>query len=1234
MSSNINIRVQTQADKAVTSLRGLSKGFQNLSREGKKSTKSMVTMIDSIGGFSRLFKDAGSFGIYKFAESLATTSNLATEIRESVHMFNVSMGELAESTAATVGELSELSGMDRIKMLDTVGEYNLLARSMGMASGNAQVLSENANKLALDLSALTNREYSKVADDLRSGLIGQAKTMYKYGVDVTEASLKQEALNQGISKSVRHMSQGEKMALRYSVIMRQTALSHGDFAETAGSAANQARIFRDRMLTLSRTIGSATIPMLEVALPYLNAMAKALNEVGKQVARFFGYTGELEQAKNTFSDFGASDVGLSEMGDDAETAEDKVKSLQSQLMGFDEINLYRDPVMSSPLDEMDVDMSAKFNLEPYNNSLDTMGQKSDEIFGRIMDKFNGLKKSFDMIRAAAQPTTAALKKLWDEGLTDLANFTWENIKGFYNNFLKPVGAWSLGEEGLPRLVNIINDMLGRFDWEGVTESLQRLFKAMVPFAKFAITGLIDFVEHFLVPIWEWKFNEGLSRLADVLSNVLEVVDWDSINEGLVGLFKALADLQILKLEGIVWLFENVFGPLAEWSFEKLVPEVLKLLTQAAKTLHDALIVLKPTWEWFWLELLGEMGESFGDGLIEGIKRLTQALKDFSKWVQSNPDKFNERAKVIAEIAVSFAKVWAAGKLMSPLVGISNKLFGSMIQFKKLQALFKFLSDDVSDFGGVASGALKSIPSMGTLVDTGSLSAVEKPVVKALAGLKIVTEDGVKDVSTSKLKASDLVDPELFPNLNSLFGGLKGVFDKPKGMLDAFKSVLTGGFGDIKTLIGNIKLDGLFSTLLSGTKSTGGQLIEGAKLTGGKLISVITTPIGMIRGLFIGLFEFVEGVKEKGIFGSLASGAEGIAGKILSVFEGLSNGLKIPGVKIGLIAGGIALLAYLIYDNWEEVSTLLKNLWDNVLEPIFKTMSDVISFLWTDVLKPLWAALKPVLEELGGIFKDLLENNSEMFGEIVKTLGELVVTLVEKLGPVISEGVKLIGSLLGPAIETLVEILGGALGMLEGVFKVIRGLVNADYDMVTEGFGAIGRGFADVVKNILILLKDLALGIVKGFWSLLKTLGNGLKDWVKDSVKRISPSNWFKKDKSTFDLPSANMEYSIGASYDFAPIPKLAGGGLVDAGQMFIANEAGPEMVGRYGSKTGVVNNEQIVSAISEGVYKAVTSASREDSGGDSGEAVMNIDGRELARVILPHLNREGKRQGYKPILNY
>lgn len=50
----------------------------------------------------------------------------------------------------------------------------------------------------------------------------------------------------------------------------------------------------------------------------------------------------------------------------------------------------------------------------------------------------------------------------------------------------------------------------------------------------------------------------------------------------------------------------------------------------------------------------------------------------------------------------------------------------------------------------------------------------------------------------------------------------------------------------------------------------------------------------------------------------------------------------------------------------------------------------------------------------------------------------------------------------------------------------------------------------------------------------------------------------------------------------------ADGGFVDSGQLFLAREAGPELVGTIGSRTAVANNGQIIEGIAAGVANAMT----------------------------------------------
>jgi len=53
------------------------------------------------------------------------------------------------------------------------------------------------------------------------------------------------------------------------------------------------------------------------------------------------------------------------------------------------------------------------------------------------------------------------------------------------------------------------------------------------------------------------------------------------------------------------------------------------------------------------------------------------------------------------------------------------------------------------------------------------------------------------------------------------------------------------------------------------------------------------------------------------------------------------------------------------------------------------------------------------------------------------------------------------------------------------------------------------------------------------------------------------------------------------------ITRYATGGLPTTAQLFMAREAGPELVGTIGSHTAVMNNDQIVASVSDGVARAV-----------------------------------------------
>ena len=102
--------------------------------------------------------------------------------------------------------------------------------------------------------------------------------------------------------------------------------------------------------------------------------------------------------------------------------------------------------------------------------------------------------------------------------------------------------------------------------------------------------------------------------------------------------------------------------------------------------------------------------------------------------------------------------------------------------------------------------------------------------------------------------------------------------------------------------------------------------------------------------------------------------------------------------------------------------------------------------------------------------------------------------------------------------------------------------------------------------------------------------------------------------------------TISFSDIFKNTPKLAMGGLVGNGQMFVANERGPELIGRYGKRTAVMNNDQIVGSVSDGVadgvYRAVLDAMSQTGGvGGDLHLTVQVGSERIIRQIVKDYNR-------------
>lgn len=281
--------------------------------------------------WSEYAKDAGVSSAEEYANSFS--SRLKEKLK------GLSGLEILETEGGN-GLLSDTGlknlGLNIQEVTQYASQLASVTNSIGQTGEVSLATASAFTKLGADISSLFNLDYSDVMKNLQSGLIGQSRSLYKYGIDITNATLQTLAYELGLEKSVSEMSQMEKQQLRIIQILRASKVSWGDLANTINSPSNMMRQFKNNAKELGMVFGQLLMPALTNIMPFINGLTIALKKLLVTFASVLGVELNL-------SEYGQ---GYSELGEDAEdvadgfnSATNAIKKFKGQLLGIDELNV-------------------------------------------------------------------------------------------------------------------------------------------------------------------------------------------------------------------------------------------------------------------------------------------------------------------------------------------------------------------------------------------------------------------------------------------------------------------------------------------------------------------------------------------------------------------------------------------------------------------------------------------------------------------------------------------------------------------------------------------------------------------------------------------------------------------------------------------------------------------------------------------------------------------------------
>ena len=307
------------------------------------------------------------------------------------------------------------------------------------------------------------------------------------------------------------------------------------------------------------------------------------------------------------------------------------------------------------------------------------------------------------------------------------------------------------------------------------------------------------------------------------------------------------------------------------------------------------------------------------------------------------------------------------------------------------------------------------------------------------------------------------------------------------------------------------------------------------------------------------------------------------------------------------------------EKFERISSIfgkLKKIWGECKETLENLLPVLDILLWDwaaplidiglDWLATAWDGLNKVLKA----FSDWCVANPET----VKTIADIILAffagielylITKKIGNAISlfipKLVSLIKNLNLVNIASTGLAIGGFAALAVGIVQISKNWDKMNgWQKVVSILGAIAIGAAAAAA---------AVGALQSAWSLGVAAAA-----IAIGVGAIA-------------LAISSAQKNAKKAAKIEGIKGYATGGYPTSGEVFIARENGlPEMVGSIGGRTAVANNDQIVQAVSLGVYNAVVDAMGKTSGG-SQPITVQIDGREVFTAVRNQNNNFKRRTG-------
>lgn len=532
--TNALAKLSRTGGAAGTAAKSITSSFSGFSSSASAVTKKSFSLASAIGKVYATY-----WALFRGFRLLGDAIDISSSLTEVENVVRQTFGQY-ESLINNFAKTSiEKFGMSELSAKQFASRFQAMGTALDIPQGQMAKMSIRLTELAGDMASFYDVSQEDIAKSLQSVFSGTTAPMRRYGIDLTQATLKEWALKQGLDANVSSMTQAQKAMLRYQYVLAHTTNITEDFKRTQDSWHNQITMLRENFKALGAVVGGGLINAFKPFIKVLNAVLQKVISFAEMVTNalgsIFGWRYEASKGagiSGLADDIGSASDGMDDLsnaagsagkntGGIAKNAKKAKKEIQQATRAFDELKV--------------ISKQSKDNTSGSGSGGSGGGSGSggsgggdtgklvqtDTIFKKFKSNIKDLEGLGKAISGALINAMRGIK--WDEVYAKASGFGSGLAKFLNGLFEGQKGTTLFGETG--RLIaNSLNTVLHALDSFGTTFDWKQ-------FGNSIADGINKFFQNFDFALLAQTLNSWAQGAFDAVTTALSKISWKDVWKG-------------------------------------------------------------------------------------------------------------------------------------------------------------------------------------------------------------------------------------------------------------------------------------------------------------------------------------------------------------------------------------------------------------------------------------------------------------------------------------------------------------------------------------------------------------------------------------------------------------------------------------------------------------------------------------------------------------------------------